>query len=173
MGIGNPNLCFKRQMRYAFLIEGISMFGGLNALVCHKAQRPNLSFKEMNFEHLTETIYMPGKPEWKPVQITLYDTWNPAKGIDKSNPVYTWIRSFYWGDTGTFGFAAQNANPGADQFKKTAYLNMYDGAGCLVEAWQFDNAWPQDINFNEVDYSSNDVMSIDITLRYDRAYIIN
>jgi len=50
---------------------------------------------------------------------------------------------------------------------------MYDGAGCLVEAWQFDNAWPQDINFNEVDYSSNDVMSIDITLRYDRAYIIN
>ncbi len=157
-------------MRFAFLIEGVTMYGGLDVLICHKASRPNLSFKEFSFEHLTETITMPGKAEWKPIQITLYDTWNPK--LNKQNPVYKWIESFYWPSQGVYGFASQNENPGVNQFKKTAYINMYDGAGCLVEAWQLDNAWCQDINFNETDYSSNEVMSIDITLRYDRAYII-
>lgn len=157
-------------MRFAFLIEGVTMYGGLDVKPTHKAQRPNISFKEIVLEHLTETIYMPGKVEFKPIQITLYDTYNPA--LNKENPVFKWIESYYYPTDGVYGFGAQNNVQGANQFKKTAYLNMYDGSGCLVESWEFQNAWPQDINFNEVDYSSNDVMSIDLTLRYDRCFAL-
>jgi hypothetical protein len=49
---------------------------------------------------------------------------------------------------------------------------MYDGSGSLLEQWQFDNAWCQDVNFNDVDMGGQDVMMIDMTLRYDRAYLI-
>jgi len=172
MGLYNTNLRFKRQMRFAFLIEGVSMYGGLDVKIAYKAQRPNISFKEIALEHLTETIYMPGKVEFKPIQITLYDTYNPA--LNKENPIFKWIESYYYPEAAVYRFATQNPNAGqaADQFKKTAYLNMYDGSGCLVESWEFQNAWPQDINFNEVDYSSNDVMSIDLTLRYDRCFAL-
>jgi hypothetical protein len=171
MGLYSTNLCFKRQMRFAFLIEGVTMYGGLDVKITHKAQRPNFSFKEIAIEHLTETIYMPGKIEFKPIQITLYDTYNPA--LNKTNPVFQWIESFVYPKDAIYGFASQNSAPGPNQFKKTAYLNMYDGSGCVVESWKFENAWPQEINFNEVDYSSNDVMSIDMTLRYDRCYAVS
>lgn len=170
MGLYNPSLAFKRPFRFAFIIDGVSMAGGLDVKIAYKAQRPQFGFKEITCEHMNETIYMPGKIEFKPISFTLYDTWNPQ--VNKENPVFKWIESYYWGDLGIYGFAGENRRAGGNQFKKKAYLNMYDGSGCAVESWVFENAWPQDINFNECDYGSNDVMSIDITLRYDRCYPI-
>ena len=64
--------CFKRKNRWLFTIPEISA-EGINALPPSKASRPGLSFKELSMEHLTETIYYPGKPEWKPITLTLYD----------------------------------------------------------------------------------------------------
>jgi hypothetical protein len=171
MGISNTNIAFKRQMRFAFIIDGVSFGGGLDTKICHKAARPNFSFKEIALEHFNETIYMPGKVEWKPIQITLYDTWNTM--TQQNNPLFIWLASWYRAKDALYGFAGQNIRAGFQQWKKNAYLNMYDGSGCIIESWLFENAWPQDINFNEVDYSSNDVMSVDLTLRYDRAYPVS
>lgn len=167
MGIKNPNMAFKRMFRFLFLIEGVSVYGGLSVKSPLKGQRPNFSFKEIALEHHSETIYMPGKIEWKPVQLTLYDTYNPQ--IQNDNPVYQWIRSFYYPNDGQYGYAAQNTQPSMEQFKKSAYINMYDGNGCLIESWWFQNAWPQEVNFNECDMGDSGVMTIDLTLRYDRA----
>lgn len=170
MGISNPNVAFKRQMRFLFFVDGVSPFG-VTAKAPLKSQRPNISFKEIPFEHLSETIYMPGKIEYKPISVTLYDTYNPAGRTSewRNNGVWNWIKVFHDSSTATYGFAT---SAGANKFKRTAYLNMYDGSGCLIESWVYENAWPQDVNFNEVDMSSNDVMTIDMTLRYDRAYIV-
>ena len=77
MGLYNPSLAFKRPFRFAFIIDGVSMAGGLDVKVAYKAQRPQFGFKEITCEHMNETIYMPGKIEFKPISFTLYDTWNP------------------------------------------------------------------------------------------------
>lgn len=171
MGILNPNVGFKRQFRFLFFVDGITT-GGVNAKTPLKSARPNVSFKEISFEHLSETIYMPGKIEYKPVTLTLYDTYLPTnpQAETTNNPVWNWIKSFHNSSTATYGFAT---SAGANKFKRTAYLNMYDGNGCAIEYWVYENAWPQEVNFNEVDMGTNDVMTIDLTLRYDRAYLIS
>jgi len=177
MGMFNPSAFFKRQFRFLFTIDNIVGNPNANSLYVKpplKSQRPSLSFKEITLEHLSETITMPGKAEWKPIQLTLYDIAgykvnNQCQSA--GNSVYDWINSFYQPYAGTYGFAGKNGAT-LQGFKRQAYLTMYDGSGSLLEQWQFDNAWCQDVNFNDVDMSGQDVMMIDMTLRYDRAYLI-
>ena len=177
MGMFNTSALFKRQFRFLFTLENVigspsAQF--LNVKPPSKAQRPNLSFKDIALEHLSETIHMPGKAEWKPIQLTVYDI--AGYGGDSGcklieNTVYKWIKSFYDPQTANYSYACSlQPNVG---FKRPCWLTLYDGTGNLIEQWQFDNAWCQDVNFGEMDMSNNDVMFIDMTLVYDRAYLIN
>ena len=136
---------------------------GASLLPPLKSARPNLTFKEIEVQHLNETIYFPSKPEWKPITLTLYD-------IKKNNnPVFEWIKQVY---NPRDGFWQPPILPGKDYFKRTCRLKLYDGCGEVVETWVYENAWPQTIEFGELDMSQSEVVTIDITLRYDRAYIL-
>jgi hypothetical protein len=162
--VGASDTCFKRKYRFLFRINDISgdTSDGVNALPPLKSARPSLSFKEMEAQHLNETIFYPSKPEWKPVNLVLYD----IKG--STNPVWKWITKAYdpsldnggWKPSVSSGFKIGRCS-----------LEMYDGCGSVIEKWVFEGAWCQNIDFGDLDMSSSEVSTIDLTLRYDRAYI--
>lgn len=161
MGFGNwtDKLC-KRKNRWLFYIDegGSVVDDGTNALVPIKSARPSLTFKETEAIHLNENIYFPSRPEWKPITITLFD----LKG--KENKITDWLKQCYDPETGDW-------NPPCDgTFKKRCKLELYDGCGEVIETWIFDSAWPQVIEWGELDMAESSVVTIDITLRYDRAY---
>lgn len=161
-GLNDANVCFKRKNRWLFFIDGVSA-QGTPCLPPFKGGRPSINFKEMEAQHLNETIYFPGKPEWKPINLSLYD-------LKKSkNVVIDWIKKIY--DPSKF---SQNWKPSCDGFKiRTCKLELYDGCGNTIEGWTFENVWPQSVEFGELDMSSSEVIMIDLQLRYDRAYTIN
>jgi len=154
---------FKRKNRWLFKIDDVSD-DGASALPPLKSARPSLTFKEMEAQHLTETIYFPSKPEWKPIQLTLYDI--KVDGTDRGSKVFDWIKKIYDPkiDTGNWKASCDGT------FKKRCTLEMYDGCGMLCEKWTFENAWPQVIEWGDLDMADSSVLTIDITLRYDRAY---
>jgi hypothetical protein len=159
-GLDSTSVCFKKKNRWLFIIDGVSADqGSANSLPPAKSARPSLSFKEMEFLHLTESIYYPGKPDWKPVGLTLFDL------VKNKNPVVDWIKDIYDAQHGTYTTSTDSG------FKKNARLESYDGCGNLLETWVFENAWPQNIEFGDLDMASGEILYIDLTLRYDRAYI--
>jgi hypothetical protein len=162
-GLSDPNTVYKRKHRWLFKIPDVSA-EGVNCLAPAKSARPSVSFKEIEVQHLNETVYFPGKPEWKPVALTLYDI---CQGQPSgSHPVFEWIKKVYdpSGD-GTY-------RPSCDGFKVDhATLELYDGCGNVIETWTFEAAWPQSVEFGELDMSTAEVLTCDISLRYDRAYI--
>lgn len=153
----------RRKNRWLFKIEGISAQGN-NALPPSKAARPNLTFKEMEAQHLNETIFFPSKPEWKPITLTLYE---PFCGNDHTkHPVFEWLKKGYDPKNGNWKPALDN------QFKiDRATLELYDGCGNTLETWVFEGVWPQGVEFGELDMGSSEVITCDLTLRYDRAWI--
>lgn len=156
-GLDQAETCLKRKYRWLFIIDEISA-QGVNCLPPSKAARPNVSFKEIEAQHLNETIYFPGKPEWKPITLFLYDT-------REDNPIFGWLKELYDPQEGTYV-------PSCDGFKKPdARLELYDGCGGVLEKWKFDAVWPQAIDFEELDMASSDVIMCNLTLRFDRAYI--
>lgn len=155
--LGEGGTTFKRKNRWLFKIDNVSD-DGASALPPLKSARPSLTFKEMEAQHLNETVFFPSKPEWKPVTLTLYDI------NDRGNKVVDWIKTVYDAKEGTW-------SPSCDgQFKKRCTLEMYDGCGDVCETWTFENAWPQVIEWGELDMADAGIVTIDITLRYDRAY---
>lgn len=153
--------CFKRPFRWLFFVKDVSA-SGVDALPPQKAARPVLAFKETQVEHLTETLYYPAKPDYKPIQITLYDL-NASRG---GHPVMRWIKTC---------FDAQEESrwqlPAQEGFIRDARLEMYDGCGNTLESWVYENAWPQQIDFGDLDMGNSGIVTCDITLRYARAYI--
>ena len=165
--------CNKRKFRFLFEIEGITTYDNpLIAMPAQKASRPSISFKEMDLPHLQETLYLPGRPDWKQLSVTLYD-------VNKNNPIWAWLSSYYNPNTSTvnadaiLGGAAPNT-PGffnfPSAFKRNAYLYTLDGCGTEVERWVYENCWPTEIDYQEMEMNDTDILSINLNLRYDRAY---
>ena len=44
-----------------------------------------------------------------------------------------------------------------------------DQEGTTVDTWSLENAWISNANLGEYDYGSDDLMGVDITVKYDFA----
>jgi len=161
MGMGwNSQACWRRKFRWVMEINNVSGTPGaqVSVLPPQKSARPSLTFKEIEAQHMNETIYFPSKPDWKPISLVLYDV---STGM---NPVMTWVRIAYDAQQGSW-------NPSCSgNFKRRATLKLFDGCGKTIETWIYDNAWPQVAEFGDLEMSSSDVVVCELTLRYDRAY---
>lgn len=240
-GLDEAFSCPKRKFRWLFSIPGIISSDGndatLLALPHRKGARPSLSFTEEEAQHVSEKVYFPMKPDWKPIQLSLYDI---NRNQDR-NPIFDWfayssraadnanlIRAntgntsktkqikrinskgknigglfskfkndnfksgvrvdpgkrtvgLYNPKEGTFGpnSSEEGIKPNSIDttngtivgIKKTAILELYDGCGCALERWVIEGCYPQDINFGDLDMDLSEVVMIDVTIRYDRAYL--
>lgn len=160
-GLESQNLTMMRKFRWLFKIPDVSAMG-INTLPPEKGARPSLSFKEIEVQHLNETVYFAGKPDWKPVTLTLYDL------KKNKNPVFEWLKTQYNPETGDWYAPAPNT------WKKAfCRLEMYDGCGNVMEIWTFENVWPNNIEWGELDMANNEYVTVELTLRYDRAWVID
>lgn len=180
-GLDSPSLTLKRKFRYLFSIPSVAVdgvFNGVKTLPPRKSARPGAQLKEFDFQHISETIYYPLKVEWKTINLVLYDI------NCNANPVFDWLLQFYnYSATNTASTSngtglAQNVNNSPNSlsinlpgFKRDATLELYDGCGNIIEQWIFENAYPSSIDWGELDMDSNDIVMVDLTLRYDRASI--
>lgn len=176
-GLENPNTIYKRKHRWLFYFNDIAS-SGIGVLPPAKSARPTLSFKEIEVQHVNETIYYPGKPEWKTLNLALYDIVNPVNG--GTHPVMNWLMRLFDPQQAQYNFIINpSPSPQAGQaqqqpvyFKLDATVELYDPCGICIEKWYLDNAWPQQCDFQELDMASVDVLLADMTLRFDRAYIV-
>ena len=155
----------KRKFRWLFNIENITL-GNDTALPCMKASRPKLNFKEMQAEHLNETISYPSKPDWQPIQLSLYDRCIPAQ-----NPIFTWLKQQYDPTPNK----CSNWYPCIDSlsFKPCCTLQLLDGCGNILENWTLEHCYPQNIDWGDLDMTDNGWVTVDFILRYDRAFQVS
>lgn len=172
MGIGfASSVIFKRQNRFVMHIPDVTHVGNSavrvynKVLLEEKAARPKLSYNEIDANHVIETIKFAGRPQWDTLRVTLYD-------VAQVNPAWGWITSNYYlrrvGNGNQVGIGYLGGATGS--FKRNVQIFMLDGCGYAIEAWNFMNAYPVDVDWGEVNMGQADAMRINMTLRYDRAY---
>lgn len=144
----------KRKFRWVLAIAGVD---GFTLKTC---ARPQQVFEETVIDYINTKRYLSGKGAWNPIQITTHDPIAPSA----AQKIQDWVRLNYEPLTGRMGYA--------QFYKKDITLKMLDGAGAVVERWDIGGAWPQDINFGELDYASSDAVEISFTLRFDIATLI-
>ena len=143
----------KVQHRYVFNIDGIP------AYTIKAANRPSISFEEIQLNHMNVKRFLKGKGEWQTLDITLYDPIVPSS----AQAVMEWIRLSHESVTGRDGYS--------DFYKKDCSINILGPVGDIVEEWTLKGAWVQQANFGAIAVESNEPIETTVTLRYDYAIL--
>jgi len=160
MGIGRlgfNNLIFKRKFRWTFELYDICGGRRIPPHYVKLAARPNLTIEETEINYLHAKTWLPGKASWETMTVTYYD----IATIDVK-PLYDWLASVY---EFTNPVTLRMGSTRRDYAAKSL-LFLYDGCGQELERWRMSDVWPQAINFGELDYSSSEEATIELTLRY-------
>jgi hypothetical protein len=159
--VGQPGTIIKRKFRYTIQFTG--PWGQVPEHYVKVAARPQLEIDELEVQFLNASTWIPGKGRWQPLNITYID----VAGSEMQG-LYDWAATIYdfqkYGEQGTD--LPQSERSG---WEGTGLLSLYDGCGTPVEKWTLKGCFIQAINFGDLDYSSNDECTIEVTIRYDRA----
>ncbi len=169
IGIGDPNVVFKRKFRWTLEIAGNGFV--IPPFFCKVAARPNISFEETEINFLNDKTWLPGKASWEAITVTYMDVagilGNGATGANLA--LYQWL-------VNVFDFSSpisKKMNSKLCGYAGRASLILWDGCGTPLETWTLLDAWPQAINFGDLDYSSSDTVDIELTMRYSQVNFVH
>lgn len=143
----------KYKHRFQLQIDGIP------AYIVKTAQRPNVSSTRKEVDYINTKRYYAGKYSWETMEITLQDPIVPS-GAQKINE---WFRQHHEFTTGISGYASS--------YKKNIVLNLLGADETIVEEWKLYGTFIQNINWNDLDYATDDLVDISATLSYDYAVL--
>ncbi len=170
---GDASLEPKRKFRWILGMNGIPHW------LLKTASRPTISLTEAEHDFLNYKFYFPGRVSYDELSITLADPVNP----DATATLYRLLRESGYmvpsdlkqenlglggGENNGVGLISKKA---AVQAISGLYLHTLDSQGQIVEAWRFYNAWIKSVNFDELDYSSDELINLQVNIRYDWATV--
>lgn len=143
----------KRQNR--FILRFPSSLG-INEWYVTSAKRPSATIKDVEIPFLNTSTFVAGRFLWETIDVTFKDPIGPSA----SQALMEWFRLHAESVTGRMGYAAG--------YKKDIELEMLDPTGVVVEKWILQGTFLTKLNFGDLDYSKDDLATIDCTLRMDR-----
>ena len=143
----------KTKNRFIMYIEGVP------AYLIKTANRPTITFEEIELDHINVKRYVKGKGAWETLDITLYDPIVPSG----AQAVMEWVRLHKESVTGRDGYS--------DFYKKDVTFNVLGPVGDKVEEWTLKGAMIQSANFGDLDWSVSEPAEITLTLRYNYAIL--
>ena len=143
----------KTKNRFIMYIDGIP------AYLIKAMNRPQITFEEVELNHINVKRYIKGKAQWQPIDIVLYDPVVPSG----AQAVLEWIRLGHESVTGRDGYS--------DFYKKDVTFNLLGPVGDIVEEWRLVGTYIEQADFGEMDYASTDPAEITLTLKYDYAVL--
>ena len=123
------------------------------------AGRPSLTNGEVLLDHINVERKLKGKTRWQDLSITLYDPIVPSG----AQSVMEWVRLHHESLTGRDGYSTQ--------YKKDIRFNSLSPTGELIEEWLLKGAFIADSNFGTMDWTTEESVQIELTLKYDYAVL--
>lgn len=125
--------------------------------------RPTLNFNPFTVDVYNSKVKLIGKPEWQDITVNLRDD----AGGNVSKLVGEQIQK-------QFDFAEQASASSGIDYKFVLKFEMLDGgnganAATVLETWELYGAFVSQVNYGDMNYSSNDPAMIGLTIQYDNA----
>jgi hypothetical protein len=143
----------KKQHQFVMEIDGIPSY------LVKASAKPTITNGEVPLDHINVKRYVKGKSEWSAISITLYDAIFPSG----AKAVMDWVRLHHESATGRNGYS--------DQYKKEIVLKSLSPLGEVVEQWLLKGAFITEANFGSLDWGTEDVVNIELNIRYDWAFL--
>lgn len=130
-------------------------------------EKPSFDIDSQEYKLINHKYKYPGVATWNDIKISIVDPNERAKVLFET-------------------LQASGYNPRADDavdpegiVKKSAtdifrvggeiQIHQIDSNGKVIEQWKLNNAWIKSVTFGSLDYSNDELVTIDITVSYDWA----
>jgi len=143
----------KHQNRFLLTV------GNIPSYIVKASSKPSMENGEVVIDTINVQRKVKGKSTWSNITLTLYDPIVPSG----AQAVMTWIRAHHESATGRDGYT--------DDYKKDITLKGLGAAGQVVEEWTIKGAYIQSCNWGSYDWSTEDIVTIEMTLAYDYAFL--
>ena len=161
-GLLMPKLQFR--FRLNFLNFGLGSTAGLaltkQVIDC---SRPNVQFQEITLPVYNSTLYLAGKHQWQTLSVNIRDdaSGSVAKAVGQQ------IQK-------QLDFVEQASAATGQDYKFQLNIEILDGgngtaAPVVLETWECYGCFIQTANYNTLNYGTNDVVTIALTIRFDNA----
>jgi len=151
----------KRAYRWILISNSIPKW------ILKKTQKPSFEVTESAHKYINHTFYYPGRVEWKEISISVADPVDP----DAAALLVEIIRNSGYTPATDENMLSTISKRNAVNSLGHIEIQQIDSEGNWVEKWTLYNAWVKDVKFGELDYESDDMTEVELTLRYDFAWL--
>jgi hypothetical protein len=163
--LAGQDVIFKRKFRWGLQVRPNCSGTPIDEVFVKVASRPNISFEETEINMKNGKFWIPGKATWEAITVTFYDV--VGKSIaDGIAGIYSWLASVYSFHHNNSLQESLCMGSALQDYAATLRLAMYSGCGEELEVWTIKDAWPQAINWGDLDFSSSEEATIEVTIRY-------
>jgi len=163
---GNQGLLMPK-LQYRFRVNFINIGTSASTQELTKqvidVTRPSVSFGEITLPVYNSTMYLAGRHEWQPLTINVRD--------DASGSVSKLVGQQLQKQ---MDFVQQASAASGQDYKFQTNIEILDGgngtsAPVVLETWEVYGCFLQAANYNNLAYGSNEVVTIQMSIRYDNA----
>lgn len=159
------NLLFQAPIKYEPLRQNRFIFSfpadtGIQSWWVSSSALPSINQKDIEIPFMNTSTWVLGRYVWDSITVKLKSLIGPST----SQAVMEWVRLGSESVTGRQGYAAG--------YKRNVTIQMLDPTGVAVQKWVLINAFITTANFGALDYGSDTLSEVDITLRYDYAILV-
>ena len=164
----------KRQFRWLLYLAGMPSF------IVKTVKKPSFSVSETPHDFLNYKFHYPGRVEWETVDITIVDPVQP----DSAASLIKILSAAGYVFPNDYNTDANLSAPktiskkafvdalGVKIFFEQLGANSGDQVGeSVIERWTLNNPYITSVDFGSLDYSSDDLVDLSMTIRYDWAQL--
>lgn len=162
----------KRNYRwYMVFPSGNNLLSGLRYAV-KKVDKPKAKVGEITHKYLNHSFYYPGRLEWEPINLTLASITDP----DASDSLYSAILLAGYFVPSNADDAIQRSSIGKQKFDGalgSIQIIQVNADGVDTETWTLYKPFFTSVQWGSLDYGSDEIVEIALTIRYDWAALTN
>jgi hypothetical protein len=156
---------------YRFLLSVVGTDTQIPQFLIKKVSKPGFTITESEHKYLNHTFYYPGKITWDEVEFTIVDAVGTNASTNATAAVMKVLNAS--GYRSPMAYESQpltiSKKLAADAMAMT--IRQIDAEGKSVEEWKLHGAWVKSVKFGELDYDSEDLLNVIVTVRYDHAHV--
>ena len=134
---------------------------GTNWWYVNSVTLPSFEINTNEYQLLNQKFKYPGVPTWNPVTISIIDV---AKSVEGLKKVLTDHGFSFLQEDGIKKIASTDP-----EASKDFIIEQMKGDGSTFRTWTLVNSFISSVNYGDLDYSSDELVSIEIIVTYDYA----
>ena len=174
------NLASSEPRRAHRFLLNLPNLGDYREYLCKTVTKPAYTISETEHKFMGNTYYYPGAVSWDAVTAQLVNAVDPDGNTVLMEALYRGgymdpnQQDAFFNGLAPEGFAA-SAGPGtpnkADALEALGdvIIRELNGEGRQIGIWTLKNPFITNVKFGDLDYSTEDLLNIDLTFRYDFA----